>query len=104
MASAKPYQLIILPEATEEIVDLFDFYEASSTGLGDRFMDKLGDCLNAIEENPSRFQYALTKKERIRRGICTNPSVIVLYWVVKKEIQVLAVRDARSNWLNSLNS
>ena len=65
MASTSPYQLVILPEATEEIVGLYDFYEAASTGLGDRFMDKLGDCLNAITENPARFQYALSKQERV---------------------------------------
>lgn len=98
MASSSAYRLIILPEAVDEIADLHSFYEKINPDLGDRFMDKLGDCFNDILDNPGRFQYVRSYREGIRRGLLDAPPVIFLYRVVNTDVRILTVRDARSDW------
>lgn len=98
MANKDRYQLIILEEASEEMFSLYEFYESRSPGLGNLFWDRLGECLYRIENRPESWQYARTASEQIRRGIISQPPVIVLYIFEKPEIRILSVKDARSNW------
>ncbi len=54
MGASKQYQQIITQGASDDIFDLHVFYEEMQIGLGDEFMDAVGNCLLDIEENPYR--------------------------------------------------
>ena len=97
MAGSK-YQLILSPEASDEVVELFDFYESQKSGWGDFFMDQLADCLNRITSLPFQWQYALKKEDQIRRALITTPPVVILYLIEEADIRILSVKDTRSDW------
>jgi plasmid stabilization system protein ParE len=45
-------KLIIAPEAEQEFLEAFDWYESKQTGLGQRFARDFGECLDNIVRNP----------------------------------------------------
>jgi len=40
--------LVITPEAEQDVNDAFDWYERRRPGLGDEFLRRVGDCLHSI--------------------------------------------------------
>jgi toxin ParE1/3/4 len=69
------YLLIFHPEAEQEYLDSFLWYERSLEGLGFRFEAEVAKRLNAISKNP---QFYSRKKGRFREvGIKDFPFVIV---------------------------
>ncbi|MEM9985593.1 MAG: type II toxin-antitoxin system RelE/ParE family toxin [Bacteroidota bacterium] len=98
MGASNQYQLIITQEASDDIFDLHGFYEEMQIGLGDEFMDAVGNCLLDIEENPYHWQYAYSRHERIRRALIRKPPVVILYEVENTNIYIGRVKDTRSNW------
>ncbi|MEL6847469.1 MAG: hypothetical protein AAFP92_03080 [Bacteroidota bacterium] len=98
MTKANTYKLILVQEATDDMVELHRFYEEVAKGLGDYFLDQLGICFSQLEENPNIWQFAKTKAEGLRRGIVPKPQVIFLYTVEGKEVRGLSLKDAKSNW------
>jgi len=98
MGAGNKYQLIITQEASDDIFDLYEFYEEMRAGLGDAFMDAVGNCLLGIEENPYQWQYAYSRQERIRRALIRKPPVVILYEVEDADIYIGRVKDTRSDW------
>lgn len=90
--------MVIVPEALEEIDDLHRFYEEIRPGLGEKFIESLGDSFNDLLINPSRFQFVRTKKEGIRRGLLNRLPVVFLYREANYELRILMVRDTRTDW------
>ncbi len=45
-------RLIIAPEAEQEFLEAFAWYESKQTGLGQRFARDFGECLHCIVRNP----------------------------------------------------
>ncbi|MEL6625225.1 MAG: hypothetical protein AAFY70_16725 [Bacteroidota bacterium] len=93
------FKLLISEEAGDEIYDLYEFYEEVSSGLGDRYMDQLGNCLASLQEKPHQWQYANTAQEKNRRAILKSPQVVILYLVKNQDVEVLSEKEARSDWL-----
>lgn len=98
MGASDSYQLVITQEASDDIFDLYEFYEEMRAGLGDEFMDAVGSCLLDLEENPFRWQYAYSRRERIRRALIRKPPVVILYEVEDTDIYIGRVKDTRSDW------
>lgn len=98
MAKNKARRLVIVPEAVEEIDDLHRFFEHIRSGLGDRFLDELGECFHEVLANPGRFQFVNSKAEGVRRGLLKQAPVVFLYRELDHELRILMVRDLRSNW------
>ena len=51
----KSVELIIRPEAEEDIKGAFQFYEDCSKGLGSDFLLSIDAMLSRIQRNPSRI-------------------------------------------------
>lgn len=50
------YQLLIKPEAEEDIQEIFDWYEGKLPGLGNYFLHEFDQKLNLILSHPEGFQ------------------------------------------------
>lgn len=42
----------VLPEATEEVAEIFAYYEGEKVGLGHRFLLALNECYRSLALNP----------------------------------------------------
>lgn len=82
------YHLIIKEEARVEISDAYFWYEEKQIKLGERFLNRLGDCFTTIKSNPKIY----TKKyKEMRQAIIDVFPFVVIYEIEKNNIVVFAV-------------
>jgi plasmid stabilization system protein ParE len=48
--------VVILPEAVDDLVEARAWYEDRSSGLGERFLSHVDDCIECIQENPELYE------------------------------------------------
>lgn len=84
----KNYNLIIKLEAGQEITEAYQWYERKSDGLGERFLDALDDCFEAIDINPTTFQNVYKNQ---RQAIVKIFPHVVMYEQDGTDIIVYAV-------------
>jgi len=84
----KNYKLIVKEEADQEITEAYRWYESKSEGLGERFLDALDECLEAIDINPTTFQ---KEHKDQRQGIVEIFPYVVMYELDGNDIVVYAV-------------
>ena len=48
--------VVILPEAVDDLVEARAWYEDRSVGLGERFLGRVNDCIERIQKNPELFE------------------------------------------------
>jgi plasmid stabilization system protein ParE len=81
------YQVIIRPEAANELQAAFDWYEETNEGLGFEFLRAAEACLEKIRRNPLSYPLAhkQTRKALLRKFPCS------LYYVINNNtLAVLA--------------
>lgn len=84
------YQLIFHPEAEEEYLDAYLWYEEKQEGLGDRFEQKVEQRLKQISEHPEHY----AKKKASFRESSVDVFPFRIVFVVnkkKKSIYVAAI-------------
>ncbi|OFX47163.1 MAG: hypothetical protein A2046_01670 [Bacteroidetes bacterium GWA2_30_7] len=85
----KNYQMIISPEAEEELKTSFEFYEQKKTGLGKDLVKEVSKTLDMIVANPEQFPRV--KKKQIHKA-SVNRFPFGVYFAVKDYvINVLGV-------------
>ncbi|HEX4950296.1 MAG TPA: type II toxin-antitoxin system RelE/ParE family toxin [Blastocatellia bacterium] len=93
------YQVIIRPEAAEEVQVAFDWYEEKSKGLGLEFLRTAEACLEKIRRNP--LSYPLAYKQT-RKAVLRKFPYSLFYVVEDETIIVLACFHGKRNpidWL-----
>lgn len=85
--------LIVHPEADEEIQAAVRYYEGSRPGLGDDFLAELRTHLERIADDPLSLPKLETAPKRldIRRTLILRFKYVVVFEVVENEVFVLAV-------------
>jgi plasmid stabilization system protein ParE len=78
----------LLPAAQAELDDAFQWYEAQTTGLGDRFLAEVVHAFGLIQQFPSAWHPLSTNTRRCR---LKRFPYGVIYSHVGEEIVVLAV-------------
>lgn len=88
------YQIIIRPEAENDLSEAFLWYEDRRTGLGYDFLLQIDAGLKFIEINPDIYSavYKNTRKHFIKRF-----PYKIIYLTEKEKIIVLAVMHSRRN-------
>jgi len=49
------HELIIAPEAQQDMIDAYGWYEARRHGLGEEFLSCVDACIQTIRRHPERF-------------------------------------------------
>ena len=88
------YELIVRPEAEEDLSEAFKWYENSRNGLGYDFLLQVDAGFNFITRNPYAHEdgYAGTKKHLIKRF-----PYKIIYIIEKDTIIILGVLHSRRN-------
>ena len=87
-------RLIVESAAEEDILEAFHWYEAQSSGLGDRFLDSLDSAFLLVIENPDAFPSII---EDVRRTLTTTFPYLVFFTSSEESIHILAVIHAAQN-------
>lgn len=98
------YELLVRPEAEEDIRQAYVWYEDQRTGLGNDFLLCIETALSQIQHNP--LQYSYVHKE-VRRAIARRFPYAVFYVVSSRIISVIAVYHcsrAPKTWRNRVGS
>ena len=88
------YNLIIRPEAEEELDEAFTWYESHVPGLGSEFILCIDAVLNAVLRNPLQFPHV---HRNIRRALPRRFPYEIFFILDKQRIVVLAVFHAKRN-------
>lgn len=52
------YEIVLQPEALDDIEIGFEWYEEQRKGLGDSFLREINTCLNKLSNHPLQYSYA----------------------------------------------
>lgn len=80
--------LIVRPEAEEDIISAYSWYESQRVGLGDEFLYKIEDSFGIIKQNPNICRCILKK---IRRKLMQRFPYAIFYVFEKDIISIIAV-------------
>ncbi|HBL10413.1 MAG TPA: recombinase [Cyanobacteria bacterium UBA11162] len=68
--------LIILPEAEQDVAQAYIWYEEQELGLGEEFFRCVDACIQLIRRNPDLYQVA---HENYRRAVVRRFPYVVFY-------------------------
>lgn len=80
--------IILRPEAEQDLISAFDWYEGQQEGLGNQFIAEMDACFDRIAERPAIYAvaYADIRACRARRF-----PYLVYFRVLQTQVEVLAV-------------
>lgn len=81
-------ELIVGPEAAQDIADAYAWYERRRTGLGEEFLSCVDACIEAIRRMPEMHA---TVHENYRRGLVRRFPYAVFYEHANFTVTVYAV-------------
>jgi len=84
--------LIIRPEAEQELVEAFDWYEERVRGLGSEFLMAVDATVHAIIRKPLQF---VKVHKNVRRALLRRFPYAVCFLVEENRIVILAVFHAK---------
>lgn len=68
--------LIVVPEAQEDLATIYDWYEAQGTGLGEDFLNCVDACFERIRRTPEFYGIAF---ETYRRALVRRFPYAAIY-------------------------
>jgi len=83
-----PAELIIAPEAEQDLAEAYGWYEARRIGLGEEFVSSVDACIEAIRRTPE--MHALVH-DIYRRGLMRRFPYAVFYEYVEGTVTVYSV-------------
>jgi len=91
------HTVVFRPEAEDEVVDAWRWYESRSAGLGDRFANAVDGLVDRLAENPLAFMQV---HGEIRRAVLTRFPYAIYFRIDAAQIVVLAVhgRQDPARW------
>lgn len=88
------HQLILRPEAEEDMVEGRDWYEDRQEGLGAEFLLGVESVFDRIGETPELYA---PEYKSVRRATVEQFPYIVYFRIVGQTIEVIAVQHASRN-------
>ena len=86
-------QIIVRPEAEQEVQQAFDWYQEQSAGLGLEFLRTIEACLSGVTRNP--FAYTVAKVPNVRRALVRRFPYALFYLADDDAIVVIAVFNVK---------
>jgi plasmid stabilization system protein ParE len=87
-------ELIIAPEAEEDIAEAYGWYDRRRTGLGEDFLSSLDACIQAICRTPEMHAPIF---ENYRRGLVRRFPYAVFYEYAANTVTVYCVFHTSQN-------
>jgi plasmid stabilization system protein ParE len=87
-------ELIIAPEAEQDINEAYDWYEARRVGLGEEFLSRVDACIQAIRRTPEMHA---TVHENYRRGLVRRFPYAIFYEFASRTVTVYCVFHTSQN-------
>jgi plasmid stabilization system protein ParE len=81
-------ELIMAPEAEQDIADAYDWYERQRVGLGEDFLSRVDACIQAILRTPTGHTVV---HENYRRGLVRRFPYAVFYEYTDGRVTVYCV-------------
>ena len=78
-------ELILAPEAEQDIADAYAWYENLRIGLGEEFLSSVEACLETIRRTPDMYGFV---HESYRRGLVRRFPFAVFYEYTKGRVTV----------------
>jgi plasmid stabilization system protein ParE len=88
------FTIIVKEEAHQDTLDAYWYYEKKQKGLGERFLDLLQSCYEAIAQHPTHYGYINEDPQQMLRDVKIDkfPFVIV-YEIIEEEVIIYAVHN-----------
>jgi len=81
-------ELIIAPEAEQDLVEAYAWYEAQRAGLGEEFLSCVDACIEAIRRTPEMH---VIVHENYRRGLVRRFPYAVFYEYAEGTMTVYSI-------------
>jgi plasmid stabilization system protein ParE len=81
-------ELVVAPEAEQDITDAYAWYEERRPGLGEEFLSCVDACLEAIRRTPEMHAVV---HENYRRGLVRRFPYVVFYEYARETVTVYGV-------------
>ena len=81
-------ELVVAPEAEQDLADAYAWYEERRPGLGEEFLNCVDACLEAIRRTP---EIHATAHENYRRGLVRRFPYAIFYEYAKETVTVYGV-------------
>lgn len=83
------YSINITPTALDDLQKGFDFYNNRVANLGFRFSDEVGNALEAVAKNPSRYPF---RYQNVRAKIVAKFPYLIFYTINEVNFSVEVLR------------
>ena len=87
-------ELIIAPEAEQDLAEAWDWYEERRPGLGEDFLSCVEACIQAICRTPEMWT---TVHETYRRGLVRRFPYAVFYEYADEKVTVFGIFHTSQN-------
>ena len=81
-------RFIVAPEAQDDLVAIYEWYEAHRLGLGEEFLDCVDACFERIRRTPDLYAVAF---ETYRRALVRRFPYAIIYEATPDEITIYGV-------------
>ena len=81
-------ELVIAPEAEQDLAEAYVWYEARQAGLGESLLSRIDACLQAIRRNPEMYDFA---HENYRRALVRRFPYSIFYEYAPGTVTVYCV-------------
>ena len=92
------YKTEFLPKARLELFEAWGWYEDKQPGLGNRFKEKVYDCIKSIEKTPERYP---ERRKNYREALVKIFPYMVVYRIHKRK-QAIAIVSIFHTYRNPL--
>ena len=80
--------IILLPEAVEDVAGAYDWYENQSSGLGKEFLRNVDACLSLAKRNP---EINVLIYKAFRRALVRHFPFAIFYEIERNDLVIYAV-------------
>ncbi|MGV3530391.1 MAG: type II toxin-antitoxin system RelE/ParE family toxin [Flavisolibacter sp.] len=84
------YQLILSPEAQQDIEEATDYYITVSYATAEKFIDTLEELYKKLERSPQHFSF-VDKQRKLRSISFTAFPYSVIFQIIQNTVYVFAV-------------
>ena len=81
-------RVVFTPEADDDILEAYRWYQTQEAGLGEEFLRCVGACLESIQRHPLMYRVAI---DDFRRALIRRFPVEIFYEATDQQIVVYSV-------------